>query len=100
MQRVLWDQGVLCHSSKGCLSETFACGLARDSPLWIRMIEDRRLTVHTYNESTTVAIYRNLRSMSRSSGVTQGPKERIGIAMTLRAMWQQLRTSNHVLSRT
>ena len=25
------------------------------------MIEDRNLTVHTYNESTAIAIYRNLK---------------------------------------
>lgn len=61
VQRVLREQGVLCHSPKGCLSEAFTCGLVRDSPLWIRMIEDRNLTVHTYNERMAVAIYRNLK---------------------------------------
>jgi len=60
VQRLLREQGVLCHSPKGCLREAFTCGLVRDSPLWIRMIEDRNLTVHTYNERTAVAIYRNL----------------------------------------
>jgi nucleotidyltransferase substrate binding protein (TIGR01987 family) len=61
VQRVLREQGVLCHSPKGCLSEAFTCGLVRDSPLWIRMIEDRNLTVHTYLERMAVAIYRNLK---------------------------------------
>jgi nucleotidyltransferase substrate binding protein (TIGR01987 family) len=61
VQRVLREQGVLCHSPKGCLSEAFTCGLVQDSPLWIRMIEDRNLTVHTYNERMAVAIYRNLK---------------------------------------
>ena len=61
VQRVLREQGVLCHSPKGCLSEAYTCGLVRDSPLWIRMIEDRNLTVHTYNERTSITIYRNLK---------------------------------------
>lgn len=61
VQRLLREQGVLCHSPKGCLREAFTCGLVRDSPLWIRMIEDRNLTVHTYNERTAIMIYRNLK---------------------------------------
>jgi len=61
VQRLLREQGVLCHSPKGCLREAFTCGLVRDSPLWIRMIEDRNLTVHTYNEHTAIVIYRNLK---------------------------------------
>ena len=61
VQRLLREQGILCHSPKGCLSEAFTCGFVRDNPLWVRMIEDRNLTVHTYNERTAIAIYRNLK---------------------------------------
>jgi len=61
VQRVLREQGVLCHSPKGCYREAFACGMVQDNPLWIRMIEDRNRTVHTYNEKTAIAIYRNLK---------------------------------------
>lgn len=61
VQRVLRKQGVLCHSPKECLSEAFTCGLVQDSPLWIQMIEDRNLTVHTYKERMAVAVYRNFK---------------------------------------
>lgn len=35
--------------------------MIQDNPLWIRMIEDRNLTVHTYNERTAQKIYSNLK---------------------------------------
>ena len=35
--------------------------LVQDNPLWIRMLEDRNLTVHTYDERTAQKIYNGLR---------------------------------------
>ncbi len=59
-QRFLREQGILCHSPKGCFREAYTYGLVQDSPLWTRMIDDRNLTVHTYSERTAKKIYRNL----------------------------------------
>jgi nucleotidyltransferase substrate binding protein (TIGR01987 family) len=61
VQRHMREQGILCHSPKGCFREAFSCGMVADSPLWTRMIEDRNRTVHTYDEDTAIAIYRNLK---------------------------------------
>lgn len=60
-QRFLRAQGTVCRSPKQCLQEAFAFGLVQDNPLWIRMLEDRNLTVHTYDERTAQNIYNNLR---------------------------------------
>jgi nucleotidyltransferase substrate binding protein (TIGR01987 family) len=60
-QRFLRDQAILCNSPKECFRQAFAFGLVQDDPLWIRMMEDRNLTVHTYNERTAKKIYNNLR---------------------------------------
>lgn len=60
-QRFLRAQGILCRSPKECLQEAFAFGLLQDNPLWIRMLEDRNLTVHTYDERTAQKIYNNLK---------------------------------------
>ena len=60
-QRLLRDQGILCRSPKECFREAFAFGLVHDDPLWIRMMEDRNLTVHTYDERTADKIYKNLK---------------------------------------
>ncbi len=60
-QWCLREQGILCRSPNECLREAFAFGVIQDNPLWIRMIEDRNLTVHTYNERPAQKIYSNLK---------------------------------------
>jgi nucleotidyltransferase substrate binding protein (TIGR01987 family) len=60
-QRFLRAQGIVSRSPKQCLQEAFAFGLVQDNPLWIRMLEDRNLTVHTYDERTAQKIYNGLR---------------------------------------
>lgn len=60
-QRFLRAQGIACRSPKQCLQEAFAFGLVQDNPLWIRMLEDRNLTVHTYDDRTAQKIYNNLK---------------------------------------
>jgi nucleotidyltransferase substrate binding protein (TIGR01987 family) len=39
----------------------FRLGLIADDPLWLKMIEDRNLSVHTYNEKFAEEIYACLR---------------------------------------
>ena len=60
-QRFLRAQGIACRSPKHCLQEAFAFGLVGDDPLWIRMLDDRNLTVHTYDERLAQRIYENLK---------------------------------------
>ena len=60
-QRCLREQGILCRSPNECFREAFAFGVIQDNPLWIRMIEDRTLPVHTDNERTAQKIYSNLK---------------------------------------
>lgn len=59
-QRFLREQGILCRSPRDCFREAFSFGLVQDSPLWIRMMEDRNPTVQTYSEQTARRIYGNL----------------------------------------
>ena len=60
VQKFLRSQDVLCNSPKSCLKEAFKFGLVNDDPLWLRMMDDRNLTAHTYNEETAEQIYKNL----------------------------------------
>jgi len=62
IQSFLAREGISCVSPKTCFKEAYKFGLVPDSPLWIRMIEDRNLTVHTYNESVADEIYGRLSS--------------------------------------
>ncbi len=50
IQKFLRSEGISCRSSKGCFKEAFRYELIEENPLWLRMIEDKNLTVHTYDE--------------------------------------------------
>lgn len=52
MQKFLREQKIICRSPKECLKETFKFGLIDDDEIWLKMIEDRNMTVHTYDEMT------------------------------------------------
>lgn len=64
-QKTLRAEGILCRSPKACFQEAFALQLIQDNPLWIRMLEDRNLTVHTYNDATAQRIYDHLLDYQR-----------------------------------
>ncbi len=59
-QKFLRDQEIICRSPKECLKEAFKFGLVEDDPRWIEALEDRNLTVHTYDEATADDVYSRL----------------------------------------
>lgn len=59
-QKFLKDQGIICRSPKECFKEAFKFGLIEDDPKWIEVLNDRNLTVHTYNEKLAEEIYSRL----------------------------------------
>jgi len=59
-QKFLREQEIVCRSPKECLKEAFKFGLVEDDPRWIEALEDRNLTVHTYDESTADDVYSRL----------------------------------------
>jgi len=60
IQQFLRSQKIICRSPKECLQESFKFGLIEDNPLWLKMIDDRNLTSHTYNEELVDQIYNRL----------------------------------------
>jgi nucleotidyltransferase substrate binding protein (TIGR01987 family) len=60
VQWFLRDQKIICRSPKECLKEAFKIGLIEDDPRWLEMLEDRNLTVHTYDEKTAEEVYGRL----------------------------------------
>jgi len=56
----LGKKGIVCMSPRDCLMELFRLGIIRDNPMWLRMIEDRNLSVHTYNEKLAEDVYGRL----------------------------------------
>lgn len=60
IQKFLREEKIICRSPKECLQEAFQMNLVVDNPLWIAMLDDRNLTVHTYNEQTAKEIFSRL----------------------------------------
>lgn len=42
------DKGIRCLSPKECLMRAFELELVQDNPWWLKMLEDRNLSVHTF----------------------------------------------------
>lgn len=55
------EAGLDCRSPKGCLKLAFQQGWLDDEQRWLAILDDRNLTVHTYNEATAIEIYGRLR---------------------------------------
>jgi nucleotidyltransferase substrate binding protein (TIGR01987 family) len=49
--------GIVCASPKGCLREAYAQQLITDEIAWLKMLEMRNLSTHTYNEETASMIF-------------------------------------------
>lgn len=56
------EAGVEVFSPRDSLRTGFQLGIIQDRQDWFRMLEDRNLTSHTYNEATAESIYSHLRS--------------------------------------
>ncbi len=61
IKRYLEGKGIVCRSPRDCFEGAFRVGLVPDDPSWLKMIEDRNLSVHTYNEKLAEEIYCRLK---------------------------------------
>jgi len=62
MKEFLRDKNMACNSPRECLKEAFRINLVPDNPLWLKILEDRNLSVYTYNEKLAEDIYGRLKS--------------------------------------
>ena len=49
------------HGSRDTFREAFNLGLISEGERWMQMLQDRNLTVHTYNQETAQKIVDNIR---------------------------------------
>ena len=61
MRDYLQEQGFTINSPKQAIKQAFQSDLIRDGHTWIDALNDRNLTVHTYEESNAVEIERRIR---------------------------------------
>lgn len=60
IQKFLATEQIVCQSPKSCFQEAFQFGLIEDDERWTAMMDDRNLTVHTYNEELAKEIFSRL----------------------------------------
>lgn len=54
-------EGMECNSPRDCFRTAFRLGiLSRQESAWMRMVEDRNRTSHTYDEEISDAVYKAL----------------------------------------
>jgi nucleotidyltransferase substrate binding protein (TIGR01987 family) len=56
----LESKGTIAYSPRDNLREAFQQGMIDGNPLWLKTIELRNLTTHTYNEAIAEMIYKTL----------------------------------------
>lgn len=54
------ESGLEVFSPRDSVRTAFQLGVIQEHPEWFRMLEDRNLTSHTYNETTAESIYSHL----------------------------------------
>jgi nucleotidyltransferase substrate binding protein (TIGR01987 family) len=59
------ESGLEVYSPRDSLRTAFQLGVIQEDPEWFRMLEDRNLTSHTYNEATAESIYSHLPTYAR-----------------------------------
>ncbi|MBI4583197.1 MAG: nucleotidyltransferase substrate binding protein [Planctomycetes bacterium] len=61
LKRCLEYEGVSARTPREVFKEAFKLGwLTEGDQHWLKMIDDRNLTCHTYNQSTALALYSRL----------------------------------------
>jgi nucleotidyltransferase substrate binding protein (TIGR01987 family) len=60
LKKYLAGKNIVCRSPRDCFEKAFREGIIPDNPLWVQMIEDRNLSIHTYNEKLADEIYNRL----------------------------------------
>jgi nucleotidyltransferase substrate binding protein (TIGR01987 family) len=57
VRRLLARQGIEANSPKGVLQQAYRLGWLDDEQRWLKLLEDRNLTSHTYREPLAREIY-------------------------------------------
>ena len=60
IQSFLRDRGLTCRSPRDCFREAFSYGLLNEEDVWVHILQDRNLSVHTYDEELANQLYARL----------------------------------------
>jgi len=62
MKDYLEAEGFQIKSPKEAIKQAFQAGLLTDGQVWIDALEDRNLTVHTYEETTAIEVAERIKT--------------------------------------
>ena len=62
LKDLLLQEGLFCRSPRSCIKEAFSLGIIKDEDEWLNILEDKNLSVHTYDEELAEKIYSRLNS--------------------------------------
>jgi len=61
LKDLLFYEGYDVNSPRSSLRQAFAAGIITDGELWLRALDDRNLTTHTYNEEKAQHAIENIK---------------------------------------
>ncbi|NPA58210.1 MAG: nucleotidyltransferase [Aquificae bacterium] len=74
----LHREGLTCRSPRECIREAFSIGLTPDGEVWLDMLEDRNLSVHSYDDGLADSIYSRLETyLQAMEDLLKGLKEKV-----------------------
>jgi nucleotidyltransferase substrate binding protein (TIGR01987 family) len=77
VRRFAKDEGLDVGTPREALKTAMKVGWVDDDPVWLRMLEDRNRTSHTYNEATAEQIYSRLQAYADAlAKLTRSLKDR------------------------
>lgn len=61
VQRLLALEGITANTPRSCLREAYRAGWLADEARWLKLLESRNLTTHTYREELARQVYQDIR---------------------------------------
>lgn len=62
LRLVIKEEGVEVNFPKAVLKEAYKAGMINNEEIWLKMLKDRSLTSHAYNEDLAISIYDNIKT--------------------------------------
>ena len=59
----LEQEGIIANTPKQCFKEAYRLGLIRNESSALRMLDDRNLTVHLYDQKTSREVFERVRTL-------------------------------------
>lgn len=59
----LETEGIICRSPKNCMKEAYQLRVIESESVWLKMLDDRNMSVHIYDKETSREIFDRIREI-------------------------------------